>query len=86
MYKPYATEADFCKACSPYQVGNVVFLLKEIKTSEGVFEKGTLLVVSAIELNNATIPKVVKGKEIEYEINENALTERKLITNNYMTV
>lgn len=79
MYKPYATEADFCKACSPYQVGNVVFLLKEIKTSEGVFEKGTLLVVSAIELNNATIPEVVKGKEIEYEINENAFKYRMML-------
>lgn len=75
-YKLYAKADDFCKACSPYQAGDIVFLLRDYKTSKGVFEKGTLLVVSAVELNGVKIPTAFKGEETNYEINENAFKYR----------
>lgn len=75
-YKLYAKADDFCKVCSPYQVGDIVFLLRDYKTSKGVFEKGTLLVVSAVELNGVKIPTAFKGEEANYEINENAFKYR----------
>lgn len=68
MFVEYASETDICNTLSPYKIGDRVILLNNLNdmNNNGLFEKGTEMLISEIKLNyNVCVPEDIRKDSLD---------------------